>query len=64
MGSFTLPCRKVVLEYNDSWVSSAGARDFARSGNLKRVAEQWPSVEMVMLEKPNKHPYLRAFYGK
>lgn len=64
IGGFTLPCRKIVLEYNDNWPSSFGARDFVRQGRATSLAEQWSSVEVVLQEKPNKHPFLRAFYGE
>lgn len=64
LGGFSLPCRKVVLEYNDQWPSSKGAMDFARKGKLTQIAQQWPNVEVVLQEKPNRHPMLRAFYGE
>jgi large subunit ribosomal protein L43 len=64
LGGFSLPCRKIVLEYNDQWPSSKGAMDFARKGKLTQIAQQWPNVEVVLQEKPNKHPMLRAFYGE
>ena len=64
LAGFTLPCRKLVLEYNDQWPSSKGAMDFARRGRLTQIAQQWPNVEVVLQEKPNRHPMLRAFYGE
>lgn len=63
IGSFALPCRKLILEYNDTWPSSKGAKEFVQT-QAARVAERWPSVEVVVLEKPHQHPLARGLYSE
>lgn len=62
-GRFHLPCRKLVFQYNDTWPSSRGARDYVLQGRLASVALQCPSVEVVLQEVPSRHPLVRGFYG-
>jgi len=61
IGSYALPCRKIVLEYNELWPSSRGTKDFVERHAIQ-LATRWPSVEIVTLEKPNQHPIAKGFY--
>lgn len=63
IGSFALPCRKLILEYNETWPSSRGTKQFVQE-QATRVAERWPSVEIVVAEKPSQHPLARALYSE
>ncbi|UZJ51303.1 hypothetical protein CBS101457_000623 [Exobasidium rhododendri] len=61
IGSYALPCRKLVLEYNEMWPSSRGTKIFVEK-HAYQLAQRWPSVEVVTVEKPNQHPIARGFY--
>ncbi|PWN90205.1 hypothetical protein FA10DRAFT_301479 [Acaromyces ingoldii] len=61
VGSFVLPCRKLVLEYNETWPSSSGAKEYIER-EAQQLAKRHPSVEFVVQEKPNRHPVARGFY--
>lgn len=58
-----LPCRKLVLEYNETWPSSSGAKEYIER-EAQQLAKRHPSVEFVVQEKPNRHPVARGFYGE
>lgn len=77
-GSFSLPCKKLILEYCETWGSSAGARAFielqsqpvastSASSNtpksgLASLADRNPGVEFLLKRRPFKHPVLRGHY--
>lgn len=61
VGTFSLPCRKVVLEYCESSVASKGMRDFLQQ-HIVELAHANPSVEFVVMPRPQRAPLLRAFY--
>ncbi|KDN53432.1 hypothetical protein K437DRAFT_253130 [Tilletiaria anomala UBC 951] len=77
-GSYVLPCRKIVLEYCPRGASSVGTRDFlttpthkaprvaaaaiAAQSRIVQLAQEFPSVEVVIKEAPHKHPLARGFY--
>lgn len=60
-GTFVLPCRKLVFEYCERWQSSKGTRDFLTS-EVVSLAQSNPSVEIVVRQRPGKHPVVRGFY--
>lgn len=61
--SFILPCKKLIFEYCEVWGSNRGMKDFLAQ-QVTRVAAANPGVECVVRRRPNKHPVLRAVYGK
>lgn len=61
LGAFILPCKRVTISYCNFGGSSAGVRDFLRL-RLGKFAQQYPSVEFHVLEKPGKHPVLFGNY--
>ncbi|WFD41492.1 39S ribosomal protein L51, mitochondrial [Malassezia psittaci] len=60
-GTFTLPCRKLVVEYCEKSESSKGTRDFLLQ-RLEPMARAYPSVEFVAVARPQRPPILRGFY--
>ena len=63
--SFRRPCKKVVLEYCEQWASNDGMRRFIGSRiGVERIANDNPSVEVVVKKRPYKHPIVRGLYRK
>lgn len=60
-GSFTLPCRKLVIEYCEKSAASKGTRDYLLQ-NAAHLARTHPSTEIVVLPRPQRAPLLRGFY--
>ena len=60
-GTFTLPCRKLVIEYCEKSVASKGTRDFLLQ-QAAHLARAYPSVEFVVVPRPQHAPLLRGFY--
>ncbi|GAA6001888.1 mitochondrial 54S ribosomal protein mL43 MRPL51 [Rhodotorula paludigena] len=62
--AFVLPCKKLVLSYSEQQGSHRGMRAFLGSGQVARLAERYPSVEVVVErnEKAGRHPQLRGVY--
>lgn len=60
-GTYSLPCRKVVVEYCEKSVASKGTRDFLLQ-NAAALARSYPSVEFVVMPRPQRAPILRGFY--
>ncbi|WFC96886.1 39S ribosomal protein L51, mitochondrial [Malassezia brasiliensis] len=60
-GTFTLPCRKLVIEYCEKSEGSKGTRDFVLQ-RLAPLARAYPSVEFVVQPRPQRPPLLRGFY--
>lgn len=61
LGTFVLPCKKILITYCNFGGSSVGMRDFLRS-RLKGFASQYPEIEFQVLEKPGFHPVIKGFY--
>ncbi|VEU19701.1 DEKNAAC100908 [Brettanomyces naardenensis] len=61
VGSFVLPCKKIVITYCNFGGSSQGMRDFLRL-KMKNFATENPEVEFQVLSKPGFHPVIRGFY--
>ena len=62
-GTFAIPCRKVVVEYCEKSVASKGTRDYLLQQAVS-IARAYPSVEFVVIPRPQKSPVLRGFYRK
>lgn len=62
VGSFVLPLRKLVLEYCPRAISSEPIRQWLRDGNVERWARDRPAVEVVVKERPGRHPIGRGEY--
>lgn len=60
-GAFAIPCRKVVVEYCEKSVASKGTRDYLLQHALP-LARKYPSVEFVVVPRPQRSPVLRGFY--
>lgn len=60
-GSFALPCRKLVIEYCEKSAASKGTRDYILQQAVA-LARSHPSLELVVLPRPQKAPLLRGFY--
>lgn len=65
-GVFHRPCKKIVLDYCETWGSSEGMRSFIQSEKAgpASIAERHPEVEVVVRRRPFKHPVLRGLYRK
>lgn len=61
LGTFTLPCRKMVIEYCEKSAASKGTRDFLLN-QLAPLARAHPTVEFVVQPRPQRAPLLRGFY--
>ncbi|WFD30670.1 39S ribosomal protein L51, mitochondrial [Malassezia sp. CBS 17886] len=61
VGTYTLPCRKLVIEYHEKNPASAGTRDFLLR-SAAPLARRYPSVEFVVTPRPQNAPVLRGFY--
>ncbi|KAM0745591.1 hypothetical protein T439DRAFT_307657 [Meredithblackwellia eburnea MCA 4105] len=65
--SFTLPCKKLILEYSEEWGSNRGMKAFIASPEGKRgvidLARRNPGVEVVVRRVQGKHPVLRGVYA-
>lgn len=59
-GVFVMPCRKVVVEYCEKSIASKGTRDFLLQ-HAASLAHANPSVEFVIIPRPQRAPVLRAF---
>ncbi|KAH8086618.1 thioredoxin-like protein [Cristinia sonorae] len=59
--AFIPQVRKVVIEYCDSWASSANTRTFVHN-HLENVARANPHVEFVVKQRTHKEPIARGFY--
>ncbi|TDL28846.1 hypothetical protein BD410DRAFT_760526 [Rickenella mellea] len=53
--------RKLVFEYCDAWSSSANLRRYIFN-HVESLARENPHVEVVVKERPSKHPIVRGFY--
>ncbi|CEH19437.1 Mitochondrial/chloroplast ribosomal protein 36a [Ceraceosorus bombacis] len=62
VGSFVLPLRKLVLDYCPHGISSEPLRQWMRDGNVERWARDRPAVEVVVRERPGRHPVGRGEY--
>ncbi|KAM0792858.1 hypothetical protein ACM66B_002622 [Microbotryomycetes sp. NB124-2] len=60
--AFVLPCRKLVFEYCESWGSNKGMREFLGRGDIVKVAERNPGVEIVLRRVDNRHPHIKGVY--
>ena len=60
-GVFVMPCRKVVVEYCEKSIASKGTRDFLLQ-HAASLAHANPSVEFVIIPRPQRAPVLRGFY--
>ncbi|AYO44849.1 54S ribosomal protein L51, mitochondrial [Malassezia restricta CBS 7877] len=56
-----MPCRKVVVEYCEKSIASKGTRDFLLQ-HAASLAHANPSVEFVIIPRPQRAPVLRGFY--
>jgi large subunit ribosomal protein L43 len=63
-GSMQRSCKKVVLEYCDTWGSNDGMRRFILNKAIgpEAIARSNPSVEFVVRRRPFKHPVVRGLY--
>ncbi|THH28439.1 hypothetical protein EUX98_g5760 [Antrodiella citrinella] len=59
--SFIPQVRKVVIEFCDSWASSANTRTFMNN-HLEEVARANPHVEFAVQQRSQKEPIARGFY--
>ena len=59
--AFIPQVRKVVIEFCDSWASSAHTRTFIHN-HLEDVARAHPHVEFVVKQRTHKEPIARGFY--
>ena len=71
--NFSLPCRKLVVEYCETWGSSSGMRSLIRGessreegatveSRLSQFARRNPGVEFVLKRRPYRHPVVRGLY--
>lgn len=58
VGSYVLPCHRVVLQYCNWGGSSQGIRDLLKSGQLDKIARQRESVVFEIVRKSG-HPKLQ-----
>lgn len=54
---------QLVFEYCETWGSNEGMRNFLSKGDVVKVAERYPGVEVVVRRVENRHPHLRGVYG-
>lgn len=59
--AFIPQIRKVVLEFCDSWASSANTRTYIHN-QLETVARANPHVEFVVKQRTHKEPIARGYY--
>ncbi|KAI5481005.1 ribosome control protein 1 domain containing protein [Pseudohyphozyma bogoriensis] len=59
--AFTLPVKRLVLTYGETWGSNRGMKNFIVN-NLVGVAQRNPGVEVVVKRVENEHPSLRGVY--
>lgn len=54
---------QLVFEYCETWGSNKGMRSFLSKGDVVKVAERYPGVEVVVRRVENRHPHLRGVYS-
>lgn len=52
-----------MFEYCETWGSNKGMRSFLSKGDVVKVAERYPGVEVVVRRVENRHPHLRGVYS-
>lgn len=55
---------QLVIEYCEQWGSNRGMRDFLSKGDVVRLAERNPGVELVVRRVEHRHPHLRGVYSE
>ena len=60
-GTLTRPLRKLLIGYCEKSVSSKGLRDYLVK-NAVELARANPSVEFVLMQRPQRAPLLRGYY--
>lgn len=60
-GTLTRPLRKLLIGYCEKSVASKGLRDYLLK-NAVELARAHPSVEFVLMQRPQRAPLLRGYY--
>lgn len=61
--NFILPCKKIVIQFSEEWNSNKGLKEFISNPKyLINLANNYPSVEIVLERKEFKHPHVIGIY--